>query len=75
LACGPHVGMRAPVGLGQRGRSPGGIRLEVRDDRWDPTVSLSGVGGSGKMGRRRKWAVRPTGPLDCGGLQQLACAG
>jgi hypothetical protein len=50
--CGPRVGVRAQDRLGWRRWSPGGIQLEVRDDRRDPTVSLSGAGDGGEMGRR-----------------------
>jgi hypothetical protein len=43
------VGLRAQDGLGRRRRSPGWIRIEVRDDGRVPQVSDSGRGRSGAM--------------------------
>jgi hypothetical protein len=60
--CGPRVGAHAQDGLGQRW-SPGGIRCEVGDDGWAPSLSLSGRGRSGavaavgRLGRKAKGAA------------------
>jgi hypothetical protein len=71
LACGPRVGMRAPVGLGWRRRSPGRGRREVGYDRWVPAVSLSGRGGRDAGWRQ---LLGQLGRLSCG-ARELAVQG
>jgi hypothetical protein len=62
LACGARTGMRAPVGLGRRRRSPGRGRLSGGDDTRAPAVSLCGREESGaaalagRMDRKAKQA-------------------
>jgi hypothetical protein len=65
--------VRAGVGLSGGGAwpSPARTRLAGGDDTRAPAVSDRGRDSGGGAGRRRKRAVRPTGPLGYIGLQRL----